>query len=232
MFQEIGKKLRSRTLSDDRFDALYPTSVRALSERFWTPLKVAAAAADMFVGHGARRVLDVGAGPGKFCVAAAAAAPQLDLTGIEHRSALVAMARMLAKSFALSNVRFRHEDVTTADWTRYDGFYFFNPFGENLFAAGSSIDATVDLSVARFVEETYRAERMLLAARLGTIVVTFHGFGGRMPACFTPVPKRRGQGGYLRAWRKEQVGHLLDGYWIEKPNGRLARAPFFDASDR
>ncbi len=73
--------------SDDAlFDAMYPEAIRLVSRRFWTPIAVAQRAAELLRGAGARRILDVGAGLGKFVLAAARAAPELDFVGVEQRA--------------------------------------------------------------------------------------------------------------------------------------------------
>ena len=82
---------------DDRsadlvFDQIYPPYIQAISRRFWTPVSVASRAAELFRHAGARRILDVGAGVGKFVLVAAAAAPEVLFVGVEHREHLVEIA--------------------------------------------------------------------------------------------------------------------------------------------
>jgi hypothetical protein len=48
----------------------------------WTPFDVTRRAASIFAAHRHRRVLDVGAEPGKLCIAAASAQPRLSFTGL------------------------------------------------------------------------------------------------------------------------------------------------------
>src|SRR5260370_26412000 len=93
---QLGIALESSPcgFDDAEFDTVYPAEIQALSPRFWTPVGVARRAAELFRTAGARSVLDVGAGVGKFVLVAAAAEPELDFVGIEQREHLVHIARM------------------------------------------------------------------------------------------------------------------------------------------
>src|SRR4051812_32093145 len=92
---------------DHMFDRLYPQSLRAKSAMYWTPLRVARRAAELFASHKAKRVLDVGSGAGKFCLAAASSRPDLELIGVEQRSHLVDLASEAAGRLHLRNAHFR-----------------------------------------------------------------------------------------------------------------------------
>jgi SAM-dependent methyltransferase len=222
--EELRRHLARKCASDARFDVLFPPTIREKSRRFWTPVAVAARAAELFERHGARRVLDVGSGPGKFCLAAAAAAPSLVLTGVEQRSNLVHVAEHAARRLQLSNVQFVVGDVTSARWDEFDGYYFFNPFGENLFDGMDWFDDEVELSERRFREETRRVEEALWASRVGTVMITNHGFGGRIPRAFELTAEERRGSGHLRVWKKRVEGRAVDGYWIEDGVGGVRAA--------
>ena len=58
--------------SDAQLDALLPRVMRRVSSVYWTPVRVARRAAQIFDDLGVSRVLDVGSGPGKFCIVAGA----------------------------------------------------------------------------------------------------------------------------------------------------------------
>ncbi len=57
--------------SDMEFNTLYPPSIQLLSRNHWTPLSIAMKAACFLAGDGNVRILDIGSGVGKFCLAAA-----------------------------------------------------------------------------------------------------------------------------------------------------------------
>src|SRR5713226_861432 len=58
-------------VEDERFDLIYPPEIRDLSCRHWTPVAVARKAAEFLVNERETRVLDLGCGPGKFCIVGA-----------------------------------------------------------------------------------------------------------------------------------------------------------------
>ena len=61
-----------RSIEDEKFDQIYPARIRKLSPLQWTPVRVAAEAAKLLVTVPGTRVLDIGCGPGKFCLVGAA----------------------------------------------------------------------------------------------------------------------------------------------------------------
>lgn len=210
--------------SDDAaFDALYPHLVRVLSSRFWTPVAVARRAARLLAEAGARRVLDVGAGAGKFALVGAAEVPHVRFVGIEQRAALVRIARETAARLRLTNVSFEHGDATRASWEGFDGVYFFNPFAENLFAPSDQMDSEVVLSRDKFFQDVIRVESALRAARVGTAFVTYHGVGGRVPSCYDVVHTERARSDCLRLWVKKRAHD--DGHFYLELDGEVRRLP-------
>jgi hypothetical protein len=151
------------------------------------------------------RVLDVGAGVGKFVLAAAAVAPALEFVGIEQRADLVGLARRARDRLAVPNARFVLGDVTTRSWASFDAFYFFNPFAENLFAAEERIDERVELTPRRLVHDIGCVEAKLRAARLGSVVITYHGPTARIPASFDLEAWEPAGSDCLRLWTKRRV---------------------------
>jgi len=85
-------------------------------------------------------------------------------------------------------------------WDPYDGFYFFNPFAENTFERRDWFDDHVHLSTLRFGSELLRVERLLERARVGTVVVTYHGLGGPIPSSYTLVGDERSGSDRIRTW--------------------------------
>mgnify|MGYP000969840975 CR=1 FL=1 len=69
---------------DDRFDLAYPPEIRAKSKAHWTPVSIARRAAEFLVREPGTRVLDIGCGPGKFCIVGALGT-EGRFTGIEQR---------------------------------------------------------------------------------------------------------------------------------------------------
>lgn len=170
-------------ISDGVFDLVYPRAIRMVSSIFWTPVSVALRAAELLVVDCGTRVLDVGSGVGKFCVVGALATGA-SFTGIEQRGHLVDTAREAAKRLG-ARATFIHGRLTNDSLQDIDALYFFNPFAENAFPPEDHLDHTVELSLDRALFDVELAERLLAGAKVGTRVVTYHGFGGDMPPTYT-----------------------------------------------
>jgi SAM-dependent methyltransferase len=208
--------LRRGIADDDAFDALYPPAIQAASGRFWTPRAIAVRAARLFSRHGARRILDLGSGAGKFCVVAAVARPDLDLTGVEQRPHLVEAATVAARRLGLANVHFHHGDATHAPLDGIDGLYLYNPFGENRCPPSERLDLTVELSEGRYDRDVARVASMLAAARPGLVMITYHGFGGPIPATWELVRAEPTRTDWLRVWVKQQSWGDLRSFYVEE----------------
>jgi Methyltransferase domain len=128
MPSDDDRMLRSHLLADDvldmEFDELLSPVAKARSREFWTPVWVARRAAARFAERGVRRVLDVGSGPGKFCIVAASAQPELEFCGIEQREQLVESANDLAQRLHVGNSEFSVGDALAASWHSLVGFTF------------------------------------------------------------------------------------------------------------
>jgi SAM-dependent methyltransferase len=172
----------SFSIEDEKFDSIFPPQIRKLSSLHWTPVAVAAAAAELLVTAPETRVLDIGCGPGKFCLVAASLSDGR-FTGVEQRSELVAAAKQAAHDLHASEVAFLHRNVMDLDFAEYDAFYLFNPFEENMHY-GHKIDAEVQLSPTLFKTYTTHVSAQLGARPLGTRVVTYMGYADDIPSCY------------------------------------------------
>jgi SAM-dependent methyltransferase len=201
-------------LDDATFDHALPRYERERSDQFWSPVAVSARAADILSERGARRILDVGCGPGKFCTVAGALHPELTVRGIEQRTRLVRLGKRLAQRFDLQNVELSSGDATKVSWDAFDGFYFFNPFIESTLSPGYRFDDSVDHSKRRFGAELLRVESLLARAPIGTVFVTYHGLGGPIPSSYALVGEERAGTDKLRTWVKGK-GSATDWLWFE-----------------
>jgi SAM-dependent methyltransferase len=170
------------SIEDEKFDLIYPPKLRELSPVFWTPVAVAAEAAQLLVQTPDIRVLDIGCGPGKFCLVAASLTDGR-FTGVEQRADFVTAARQAAAGLQLANVEFVHGNILDVVFGDYDAFYLFNPFEENLFN-GRKIDRAVPLSPERFKRYTSHVAAQLGARPIGTRVVTYMGYADDIPGCY------------------------------------------------
>lgn len=175
--------MASADSSDEEFDRIYPERIRRLSSLHWTPVAVAAEAARLLVATPGTRVLDVGCGPGKFCLVGASLTAG-HFTGVEQRHDLVEAARRAASRLKLTNVRILHGNVTDFTFAGYDAFYLYNPFEENM-ADGHRIDARIKLSPVLFKEYNNYVAAQLGTMAIGTRVVTNAGYADEIPACYS-----------------------------------------------
>src|SRR5258708_32599839 len=86
--------------------------IRALSGQHWTPVAVAARAADLLTRAGATRILDVGAGVGKFCIVGALSTAA-EFVGVERREGLVQVARRAAAQVGSKRPPFIHSNMAS-----------------------------------------------------------------------------------------------------------------------
>ncbi len=171
-----------RSIEDEKFDQIYPARLRQLSSIQWTPVRIAAVAAKLLVTAPRMRVLDIGCGPGKFCLVAAALS-DAHFTGVEQRADLAAAAREAATAMHLANVEIIQGNIIDIPFTEYDAFYLYNPFEENMFR-GHRIDSEVPLSAELFERYTRYVAAQLNARPLGTRVVTYSGYADEIPSCY------------------------------------------------
>ena len=161
---------------DRAFDRLIPHHLRHLSSAHWTPAQVVIRAATLLCPTRDTRVLDIGAGVGKVCAIGALATSGV-WDGVEQHASLVETATRLARTLGVADrTRFLQGDAFSIDWNAYDALYFYNPFELALFGdhhAGA--DRTHQIAYV---------QHRLAGLPTCTRVVTFHGFGGVMPASF------------------------------------------------
>ncbi|MDB5030996.1 class I SAM-dependent methyltransferase [Mucilaginibacter sp.] len=168
--------------NDAAFDWLYPENFQLLSLKHWTPLAIACKAAEFLAEPGAR-VLDIGSGIGKFCLAAGHHFPETFFYGVEQRHELIYLAEQAKGYTKLSNVNFIYANITQINFKEFDHFYFYNSFYENI-DPENQIDDTIELS-----ESLYTYYNQYLCAALdekpsGTRLVTFHSFEKEIPPGF------------------------------------------------
>ena len=211
---EVIESLRAgKRVRDSNFDAVYPEDVRRVSARFWTPVEVARTAARWLASQGASSVLDVGSGAGKFCIVASHTMGQ-KITGLEQRTALLQAAGAASRAYA-ATTEFRLGTLETVDPGAFDAFYLFNPFGENLYPVDEQFDTGPELSTLRYSHDCSIFEHWLDHAPQGTCIVTYHGFGGRMPNTYHLLRSLLKGTDILRLWRKARAGRA-DGHFPER----------------
>jgi len=194
---------RGRPVSDQTFDGVYPEHIRRISARFWTPVAVARRAARLLAGRGACRVLDVGAGVGKFCIIGALTT-DIAFAGVEQRPHLVEIGRQAASALGAQKAGLFSGTLKDVSFRDYDAFYLFNPFAENLFSEALNIDRAVPLTVQRFFDDVAAMESALCEAEAGTLLCVYHRFGGAVPRAYELIHCEAMCTGHLRLWVKRR----------------------------
>jgi|SRR5579859_5646860 len=185
--------------SDMQLHHLYPKPIQLLARRHWTPLGIAEMAVQFLAPHEGVKVLDIGSGAGKFCLAGAFYKPGAFFYGVEQRKDLVSHAEFARKSLGLKNVRFIHGNLTELDFEQYDHFYFFNSFYENL-EGTEKIDDSIECTPELYSLYNRRFYEKLEGLQTGTRLATFHSLEDHIPPSYQMV--------------EAQVGSLLK-FWIK-----------------
>jgi len=185
--------------NDAAFDWLYPEYFQLLSLRHWTPLAIARKAAEFLAEPGAR-VLDIGSGIGKFCLAAGHHFPETWFYGVEQRHELICLAEDAKGYTKLSNVNFIYANITQVNFTGFDHFYFYNSFYENI-DPENQIDDTLELSEGLYAYYNHYLFDALDKKLSGTRLVTFHSFEQEIPPSFKLVATCFN--GLMKMWIKE-----------------------------
>ena len=172
--------------SDSKFDQLYPQGIRKLAKKHWTPIAVARKAAHFLAMGDNARILDIGSGVGKFCLAAGYYQPRSFFHGVEQRISLQYKAETARLILRLENVKFIHGNFTTIDFKNYDHFYFYNAFFENI-TGTDKIDNSIVYS-----GELYNYYNRYLFNKLdqkpaGTRLATYHSMEDEIPPAYHVV---------------------------------------------
>lgn len=184
---------------DAAFDTLYPLHIRDLSQMHWTALDVSLEASN-FLAAPEARVLDIGSGVGKFCIAAGVYHPEATFYGVEQREELFHHAQIAKEQVGVSNVQFIYGNLMDLDYDQYDHFYFYNPFYENI-EPKSRIDYTVRTSFELYHQYTLFIYEMLNKKPAGTKLVTFHAPDKQIPASYQLTDNSYSR--VLKMWVKE-----------------------------
>jgi len=187
-------------ITDSRFDKLYPLHIRQLGTRHWTNLMVAEMAANFLSVENGAKILDIGSGVGKFCLAASYFKPASVYFGIEQRKALIEHAETAQQILQLHNATFIHGNFTDINFKQFDHFYFYNSFYENI-AGESHIDETLPYSNEIFDEYNWLLQQQLAKRPSGTRLATYHSTENEIPESYHEVGSELE--GIVKFWIKE-----------------------------
>jgi len=179
----IFKALKANEEVDDRsFNALYPPNIRRLAQHHWTPVEVAKMAAEYLVESPRQKVLDIGAGAGKFCLVGATCTSGM-FYGVEQRESLVDISNKLAKKHNIQNVEFIHANIKQISFSDYDSFYFYNSFYENI-DTSCPIDDSVPQHTELYHSYTEYLRNELGKLPVGTRIVSYWSGWEEIPDSF------------------------------------------------
>ena len=185
--------------SENEFNELFPVAMQKLDTRHWSSLKIAKKAADFLADGGPSKILDIGSGVGKFCLAGAYYQPRSQFYGVEQRENLTACALKAQNMLGLENVHFTTGNFTEVDFSAYDHFYFFNSFFENL-TGTNKIDQSISHASHLFNYYNQYLNAELAKMPAGTKLVTFHSLEDEVPEGYFVVASEMNNS--LKFWLK------------------------------
>lgn len=195
----IFKALRNdEEVDDSTFNMLYSTRIRRLSERHWTPVAIAKIAADYLVNKPNKKVLDIGAGVGKFCFVGASSTKGI-FYGVEQRESLTKLSKKIAEKHQIENVEFIHSNITDISFSDYDAFYFYNSFFENI-DTSCPIDKIIVPKTELYLSYSNYVREQLAKTPKYTRLVTFWSKWEEIPESFDL--EYSACDGILNFWRK------------------------------
>lgn len=195
IFKALKKNIE---IEDSVFNTLYSTRIRRLAERHWTPVAIARIAADYLVDKPNKKVLDIGAGVGKFCLVGAASTKGI-FYGVEQRASLIKLSKKIAEKHNVENVEFIHSNITDISFSDYDAFYFYNSFFENV-DTSCPIDKIVVPENELFLTYSNYVRDQLAKAPKYTRLVTYWSTWEEIPESFNLEHSELN--GVLNFWRK------------------------------
>jgi hypothetical protein len=169
--------------SDEKFHKLYPESVRSLARMHWSPLYIIQKVVSYLAPNNTVKVLDVGSGVGKFCLAGAYYKPAVSFYGVEQRKNLISYAENAQKKLGLYNVHFVNKNFTQLNLNEYDHFYFYNAFFENLDGT-EKIDNEIVYSNELYNYYSIYLYNQLEKMPIGTRIATYCSWGDEIPPCY------------------------------------------------
>jgi len=185
--------------SDLIFNSLYPKPIEEVAEKHWTPINVAKKAAAFLATSEDVKVLDIGSGSGKFCLVAAHEHPLTTFYGVEQRQNLVDLSTELARELELENITFICDNICNIDFGKYDHFYFYNSFYENV-PGTQKIDSSIKYSEDLYNYYNRYLYKQLKTKPAGTRLVTYHSFGIEIPPGYEVVNTDYNE--FLKFWVK------------------------------
>jgi hypothetical protein len=180
---KIPLHLKDWFTTDVQLHQLFPEPIRAQARMHWTPLYIIQKAASYLAFNNKVKILDIGSGVGKFCLAGAFYKPTVSFFGVEQRKNLITHAEFARKILRLQNVHFLHRNFTQINLCDYDHFYFYNAFFENLDGT-DKIDNEIVYSNELYNYYSIYLYNQLEKMPVGTRIATYCSWGDEIPPCY------------------------------------------------
>ena len=190
--------------TDADWDRRYGPALAPAAGLHFSDLAAVRRAADFLAAgpQAARGVIDLGAGAGKFVLAAADRHPGLPWVGVDFSEGLLAEAEAWRTRHGLHNAHFLHADLLDVPLAGYGGAYVFNPFGGLLDpdASGGLIARGRDVAAYRRCVGALRQN--VRDVEPGFRLVTYYCEEGQVPSGYGRV----WADGKLAAWMADARG--------------------------
>jgi SAM-dependent methyltransferase len=215
-FVPSDANLENYFTEDSHFRQLYPLSFQKLDTLHWSPLRVIDRAVKFLVNKPNAKILDIGSGSGKFCLAGSYLKPFAFFSGVEQREDLLEYAQTVRKKLGRSNVDFVHKNFTQIDFTEYDNFYFYNSFFENI-EGTDKIDDSIAYSVELYDYYNLRLKTKLDGMPAGTRIVTYKTLDQEIPDSYRSVTTEMEN--QLKFWIKNKEHCVSTGQSLNLKSG-------------
>jgi SAM-dependent methyltransferase len=169
----IEKLKKVKMISDDEFDSIYPVKFQKLSERHWTPIRIATIVSDFLCYEKGLKILDIGSGVGKFCLIGSSLKSECDFYGVDFRKKFIDLSDNLKNTYRIKNVHFINKDILNFSLTDYNCIYFYNSFQERIDDT-AVIDHQSELSFNLYRECAKYFFNQLMKMPIGTRLATYH----------------------------------------------------------
>lgn len=187
-------------LTEEVFNTLLPDYLKFASRLYFTPIHIAQIAAQWLTEDGNKKILDIGAGVGKFCITGGAKNSDSFFYGVEHRPSLAKLGNQLVKSYELKNVIIHNKNILQVDFSNYNAFYLYNPFYENI-ECSKRLNDEVKLEAELYQTYSAYTDKQLDKAKSGTRLVTFHGNNFEVPNSYKK--EKETFDGTLKLWIRQ-----------------------------
>ncbi len=186
--------------TDEDFDKFLPDRLRLLSSSQWTPVSVVREVAKILDSHTINEIYDLGSGVGKFSILISILR-QTRVIGVEQRVHLLQISENLKDTFVAKQSKFIAGDFLDLDFSKIKAAYCFNPLYETM-STKYNIDDTKQKSATLFLNKLIHLKSKFLEMEMGSIIITYHGFGGIMPKQFQRLNRIQLESGEIEVWKK------------------------------